>query len=90
LLRRGIHRRIGAGEPLTGHMVRLWIAALAAGGAAVAADLLFARDLAARLPFSTIAEAVMVCGVFGFIYFIGAIALGVPEARATIGRFICR
>jgi hypothetical protein len=32
----------------------------------------------------------IVCGIFGVIYFAVAMALGVPEARATMGRFLLR
>jgi putative peptidoglycan lipid II flippase len=85
LLRRSVRKRIGAGEPKTGFLARLWIAALLAGGAAVAIDLF---DL--RLPLAKFAEAVLACGVFGVVYFAVAFALGVPEVRATLSRFVRR
>ena len=82
LLRRGIRRRIGAGESKTAYMAKLWIAALVAGAAGVLAD----RFLA--LP--NILEAILVSSAFGIVYFGVALVLGVPEARATLGRFTRR
>jgi putative peptidoglycan lipid II flippase len=90
LLRRGIRRRVGAGEPAAGHLVRLWAAALLAGAGAVAADILLVRDLAPRLPVSLVSQALLVSAVFGIIYFIAAFVLRIPEARATLGRFLKR
>ena len=57
------------------------------GGAAGAADLFFAHDVAQRLPLRHVAEALLVSGIFGIVYFGGAIFLWVPEARATLKRF---
>ena len=85
LLRRGIRRRIGSGEPKTAFFVKLWIAAILAGLAALAIDRL---DL--RLPLQRIAEAIAACAVFGVVYFGVAFALGVPEVRATLSRFVRR
>lgn len=90
LLRRGIRRRIGPGPSLTGYFVRLWIAAICAGAAALAADIFILRDLSQRLPFHTINEAIFVAGVFGVVYFAVAFALGVSEVRATLQRFTKR
>jgi putative peptidoglycan lipid II flippase len=90
LLRRGIHARVGRGEPKGAFFVRLWTAALAAGGAALAFHLLLAPRLVARLPLRQIAEAILVCGLFGVVYFAAAYLLGVPEVRATLGRFVKR
>lgn len=84
-LRRAVRRRIGAGEAKTGFFTRLWIAAIAAGIAALAIDLV---DL--RLPLQKFAEAILACGVFGVVYFGVGFALGVPEVRATLGRFVRR
>lgn len=85
LLRGGIRKRIGAGAPKTGFMLKLWTAALLAGLAALVIDYL---DL--RLPLQKFAEALIACGVFGAVYFGVAFAFGVPEVRATLGRFIKR
>ena len=88
LLRRGIRKRVGAGESKTAFMLKLWASALAAGAAAVAADYFFLHDLAARLPLRNIVEAVLASGVFGVTYFAIAFVLGVHEVRATLSRFI--
>jgi putative peptidoglycan lipid II flippase len=90
LLRRGIHARVGRGEPQAAFFARLWTAALAAGGAALAFHLLLAPKIVARLPLRQIAEAILVCGLFGVVYFAAAYALGVPEVRATLGRIAKR
>lgn len=82
LLRRGIRRRVGAGESKRAFMFKVWLAAIAAGGVALLANIYIA------LP--TIVEAILVCGVFGVIYFAVAFALGVPEVRATLGRLLSR
>lgn len=88
LLRRGIRKRIGPGVSKTAFMIKLWIAAIAAGVAAAAADHYVIRDLAPRLPLRTIVEALLAAGVFGVIYFAVAFVLRVPEVRATLGRFV--
>ncbi|HXG59125.1 MAG TPA: murein biosynthesis integral membrane protein MurJ [Thermoanaerobaculia bacterium] len=87
LLRRALRRRIGAGEPAAGFLARLWTSALVAGGASLAFDLLVARDAAAHLPLRHINEALMVCLVFGVVYFATAFLLGVPEVKSTLARF---
>ncbi len=86
LLRRGIRKRIGMGEPKGSYMLKLWISALVAGVAAVAADRWFAKPVAAQLPLSKIVEAVLTCGAFGVVYFALGMLLGIPEVRATLGR----
>lgn len=86
LLRRGIRRRIGKGEPKRGFMLKLWASALLAGIAAVAADRYLARPIAAQLPLSKIVEAVLACGAFGVVYFGAGLLLGIPEVKATLGR----
>ena len=85
LLRRAVRKRIGEGAPKSGFFLKLWIAAAAAGAAALAIDLL---DL--RLPLQKYAEALLACGVFGVVYFAVAFALGVPEVRSTLSRFTSR
>ena len=85
LLRHNVTKRIGEGESKTGFFTKLWIAALLAGLAALAVDLL---DL--PLPLQKFAEAILACAVFGIVYFGVAFALGVPEVRSTLGRFLRR
>lgn len=90
LLRSGLNRRIGRGESKTGYFLRLWAAALAAGAAAFAFDLLVGMNLSASLPLPNISRAAMACGVFGILYFLAAFVLRIPEARATLRRFARR
>ena len=80
LLRRGIHRRIGEGESLTGFFTKLWIAAVAAGGAALAFDVFY------QIP-SHLVHAIVAAGIFGVVYFVVGAVAGVPEVRATLSRF---
>jgi putative peptidoglycan lipid II flippase len=80
LLRRGIRRRIGEGESLAGFYGRLWIAAIAAGAAAVAADRFVA------IP-SHLLRAIVVSGIFGVVYFAVGAVVGIPEVKATLSRF---
>lgn len=84
LLRRALQQRIGTIERAPGYAVRVWIAALCAAAGAVGADRLFAQRL------QHIVEAAALCMVFGAIYFAVGFALGVPEVRATLGRFARR
>ena len=90
LLRRGIHRRIGSVSPETSFSVRLWIAAIAAGIAAMAFDRLVGAPLLTKWIFPYITEAIFAAAIFGLVYFGVAFLLGIPEARATIGRFLKR
>ncbi|HYR29933.1 MAG TPA: lipid II flippase MurJ, partial [Thermoanaerobaculia bacterium] len=85
LLRRAVRGRIGTGEAKTGFFAKLWIASIVAGLAALAVDLV---DLS--LPLQKIAEAMLACASFGIVYFGVAFMLGVPEVRATLGRFTKR
>ncbi len=86
-LRRGIHRRVGAVEPLAGFYARLWAAAIAGGAAAVAFDRYAGLAISERLPMSRVVEAVLASGVFGIVYFVVAALLGVHEVKATLNRF---
>lgn len=90
LLRNRMRQRVGKGDAKGGYMLKLWIAAAIAGFASLGADIYFLRDLAAHLPLSRIAEAILVCGVFGIVYFATAAMLGIGEVKALIGRFIKR
>lgn len=82
LLRRGIRKRIGRGESKAGFMIKLWIAALAGGIAAAAVERVIALH--------RILEAMVLCGIFGAIYFAVAFVLRVPEVTATLSRFTSR
>lgn len=82
LLRSRMRRRIGAGPSKRGHFVKLMIAALAAGGTALAVYLLVAKPLLAAVPFRSVVEAVVACGVFGGVYLAATAAMEIPELRA--------
>ncbi len=90
LLRFALQKRIGAVEFPAKFQVSLWASAIAAGLGSLAFDLFAGRRIAAHLPFRHISEAILAAGVFGFVYFAAAILLGVPEAKATLGRFLLR
>jgi len=89
-LRRGLQRRLGRFTSALGFEARLWGGAITAGLFAIATDRFFVHRLALRLPFTHIAEGLILAGIFGIVYFAIAIALRVPEARATLGRLRSR
>lgn len=82
LLQRGIQKRVGVGEPKAAFFAKLFAAAIIAGVIAVIVD----RFIDLRPIF----EAIIVAGIFGVLYFAAAFVLGVPEVRATLGRFVRR
>jgi putative peptidoglycan lipid II flippase len=86
MLRRALARRIGAVNLAPSFLGRLWIAALIAGVAGIAVDI-YAGGIAGRLPMPHISEGIVVAGVFGVVYFVVAMLVGVPEARDTLSRF---
>jgi putative peptidoglycan lipid II flippase len=92
LLRRALRRRIGAIPLSRGTLARLWTAAIAAGAAGAAFYELVTPRIAPYLPrmMPHVRDGVIVCGVFGVVYFATAMLLGVPEAKATLGRFLLR
>jgi len=90
LLRRSLTRRIGDVHLSRAFLAKLWSSAIAAAVLALLFDRYGAGQLAARLPFHHIFEAIFVCGAFGVVYFGAAALFGVPEARATLGRFLLR
>lgn len=90
LLRRGITRRIGRGEPKGAYFARLWTAAIAGGIAAMAAGVHLVHPLVRGLPMARVNEFVLDALIFGVVYFALGFALGVPEVRATLGRFTSR
>ena len=89
LLRRSLGRRIGPVPLARGYLIRLWTAAIAAGIAGAAFYAYLTPRIAPYLPrvLPHIRDGLIVCGIFGVIYFAIATALGVPEARATLARF---
>ncbi len=87
LLRRALARRIGSVQIAPSFLVRLWIAALAGAAGGMAIDRLIDVHKLPRLLPVHIVEAGLVAGIFGIIYFGVALALAVPEARATLSRF---
>ncbi|HEY0159323.1 MAG TPA: murein biosynthesis integral membrane protein MurJ [Thermoanaerobaculia bacterium] len=89
LLRRGIHKRVGRGTANGVHLLKMWTAALWAGAAGLAADI-YLGPLARRLPLPLIAEAILVAGVFGVVYFGAGYVLRLPEVTATLARFLKR
>jgi len=89
LLRRALKRRIGDVPLAPSFLTRLWIAALGGALAGIAVHT-FAGATLRRLPLPHISEAIIVCGVFGVVYFMVAMIAGVPEARATLSRFTKR
>jgi putative peptidoglycan lipid II flippase len=86
LLRQSMQKRIGAVSFPASYQVRVWSSAVAAGVAALAFDVFIAGDVSKSLPLLHVAEAAMVCAVFGIVYFGMAMLLGVPEAKATVAR----
>jgi putative peptidoglycan lipid II flippase len=83
LLRHALGRRTGAVHVPPSYLARLWTSAVAAGIAGAAFHHWVHLP---RLPFPHIASGIVICGVFGVVYFAAAMALAVPEARATLGR----
>jgi putative peptidoglycan lipid II flippase len=84
LLRRSLAKRIGAVRIPPSYLLKLWSAGALAGVAAAAANIYLLPKL---LP---IPNGIIVCGLFGVIYFAATIVVGVPEAKATLSRFSLR
>ncbi len=80
LLRRALARRIGAVRLAPSFLGSLWAAAVAAAIVAVAFDVFLGPRG------GHIVKAVLVAGAFGVVYFMAAIAVGLPEAMATLSR----
>ncbi|HEY8181830.1 MAG TPA: murein biosynthesis integral membrane protein MurJ [Thermoanaerobaculia bacterium] len=92
LLRRALSKRIGPIPLSRGYLVRLWASAIVAGAIGAAFYAYITPRLGAHLPriLPHIRDGLIVCAIFGVVYFAVALALGVPEARATMGRFLLR
>lgn len=90
LLRHTLAKRIGVTHLPPSFLARLWLSAVPAGALAAAFNIFVLHRYAAHLPrfFPHIRDGILVVGVFGLVYFAAAIAFGVPEARATIQRFV--
>ena len=89
LLRTALGSRIGRVQLALGFQLRLWLSAMVGAAAALGVDRLYARLAAGeRLLTHPISAAVVVLGVYGAAYFLGAILAGVPEAKRTIGRLL--
>ena len=89
LLRRALGRRIGAINVDRSFLLKLWTSAIAAGVAGAAFYRFITPALGPHLPhvLPHIRDGLIVCGVFGVVYFVVAMIAGVPEARATLSRF---
>lgn len=92
LLRRALARRVGSISIDRGYLLRLWASAAVAGVAGAVFFRTVTGPLGRFLPniLPHIRDGAIVCGVFGVTYFLVAMLLGVPEARATLGRFLLR
>jgi putative peptidoglycan lipid II flippase len=92
LLRRSLGRRIGPVPLSRGYLIRLWSSAVTAGIAGATFYAFVTPRIASFLPdfMPNIRDGLIVCGIFGVVYFACAMILGVPEARATLGRFLLR
>ncbi|MCU1349538.1 MAG: mviN, partial [Acidobacteria bacterium] len=88
LLRRALARRAGPVAIPPSYVARLWAAAILAGIAGAAFHVYVLVRIGPNLPrfVPYIRDGALVCGVFGTVYFAAAIAFGVPEAKATLGR----
>ncbi|HLG05783.1 MAG TPA: murein biosynthesis integral membrane protein MurJ [Gemmatimonadales bacterium] len=82
MLRRSLDHRIGATRLDPRYVVRLWLAALAAGGAAWAV----LGTIGYRLP--PVATALAVLLPYGMVYVAGTLALRVPLAVRWAGRIL--
>ena len=92
MLRRALARRAGSVSIDRSYLARLWIAAIAAGVAGAAFYRYLTPRVGAYLPriLPHIRDGAIVCIVFGVVYFGASMLLGVPEAKATMGRFLLR
>jgi putative peptidoglycan lipid II flippase len=81
LLRHSLSQRIGAVRIPPSYLLKLWSAGALAGVAAAAANIYLLPKLA------PIPTGIVICGLFGVIYFAATIVVGVPEAKATLSRF---
>jgi putative peptidoglycan lipid II flippase len=90
LLRRALGKRIGPARIPSSFLARLWTSAILAGAAGAAAYHFVLPRIALPRFFPHIRDAILICGLFGVVYFGAAMVLRVEEARATLGRFTRR
>jgi putative peptidoglycan lipid II flippase len=90
LLRHVLARRIGAARIEAGYLLRLWGASVLAGIVGAVCNLYLMPRIPLPRFLPHIATGILVCGAFGLVYLGSTIALGVPEARATLQRFTRR
>ena len=88
LLRRALTKRIGSVRIPPSFLARLWTAAILAGAAGAALYHLVIPRIPLPPLIPHVRDAILVCGVFGAVYFAAAMLMRVDEARATLGRFI--
>jgi putative peptidoglycan lipid II flippase len=89
LLRRALAKRIGTVHLAPSYLARLWGAALTAGVIGALFNAYLMASIGPHLPriLPHIRDGLIVCGVYGVVYFAVAMVIGVPEARATLSRF---
>lgn len=102
LLRRALGRELGALPKLRGQLAKVWLAALVAGAATLGLKALLAAQVGAvevqewggavlapaalpRLP-----SSLGLLALFGALYGIASLALGVPQAKALVARVLRR
>ncbi|MGA8810192.1 MAG: murein biosynthesis integral membrane protein MurJ [Thermoanaerobaculia bacterium] len=90
MLRRALARRVGFIRLAPSFLGRLWTSGLIAAISGITCHRFVAPHVTPHLPFRHIVEAILAAGAFGVVYFSAAIALGVPEAGATLRRFTRR
>jgi putative peptidoglycan lipid II flippase len=89
LLRSALGAKMGRVQIPVGFQLRLWSGAVAAAAVALVAGRFYVGAFAQRgLLSHHVTILVVVAGVYGVGYFLAAMALGVPEARRTMGRFL--
>jgi putative peptidoglycan lipid II flippase len=88
LLRRGVNARVGTVDLPGPLQLRLWGAAAVAGALGVAARAVV--DQGPRLLRAPVPRAAVVLGVFGSVYLLLTLALGVEEARAMARKLSLR
>ncbi|GAC1348352.1 MAG: murein biosynthesis integral membrane protein MurJ [Myxococcales bacterium] len=84
LLRRGVNARVGPVDLPGGLQLRLWGSAFVAGACGVGARMLL--DQGPLLLRGAVTRAALVLGLFGGVYLVLTLALGVDEARGMVRR----